>query len=138
MPRNVILLHICTLKEDHMIYGSRNIRSDRQKFLSFWTIFCPFSPLTKWKIKILKLKKTPGHIIILQKSNINENHMIYGSWDSELIGQNFLPFYPFNNPKNQNFEKMKNMPGDIINLHRCTIIWCMVPEISSIRELFVI
>ena len=31
----------------------------------------------------------------------------------------FLPFYPPNSPKNQNFEKMKKMPGDII-LHKCT------------------
>ena len=29
----------------------------------------------------------------------------------------FLPFY---SPKNQNFEKMKKMPGDIIILHMCT------------------
>ena len=33
----------------------------------------------------------------------------------------FLPFYPPNNPKNQNFEKMKKIPGDIIILHMCTI-----------------
>ena len=32
----------------------------------------------------------------------------------------FLPFYPPNNPKNQNFEKMKKRPGDIIILHKCT------------------
>ena len=29
----------------------------------------------------------------------------------------FLPLYPHNNLKNQNFEKMKNMPADIIILH---------------------
>ena len=33
----------------------------------------------------------------------------------------FLPFYPPNNPKNQNFEKMKKLPGVIIILHRCNI-----------------
>ena len=33
----------------------------------------------------------------------------------------FLHFYPPNNPKNQNFEKMKKPPGDIITLHMCTI-----------------
>ena len=34
----------------------------------------------------------------------------------------FLPFYPLplNNPKNQNFKKMKKIPGDIIILHMCT------------------
>ena len=29
----------------------------------------------------------------------------------------FFPFYPTNNPKNQNHEKMKKTPGDIIILH---------------------
>ena len=28
-----------------------------------------------------------------------------------------LPFYPPNDPKNQNFEKIKKTPGDIITLH---------------------
>ena len=32
----------------------------------------------------------------------------------------FLPFYTPNNPKNQNFQKIKNKPGDIIILHNCT------------------
>ena len=188
--------YMCTINEDHMIYGSWNIRCDRQKFLSFWAIFCPFSPLTTWKIKILTLKKTPGDIIILhictindnhmmygswgmernrhnfllfwtvfcplptygpkkkhfekmkkapediiilQMCTINDSHMMYGSWDMECHGQMFFSFWTVfslffpNNLKNQNFEKMaKKTPGDIINLHMCTIItiiWCMVPEI---------
>ena len=29
----------------------------------------------------------------------------------------FLPFYPPNRAKNQNFKKMKKKPGDIIILH---------------------
>ena len=32
----------------------------------------------------------------------------------------FLPFYSPNSLKNQNFEKMKKTPGDIIILHKCT------------------
>ena len=45
----------------------------------------------------------------------------YASWDTECDGQVFLsfwaillPFYLPNNLKNQNFEKMKKTPGDII------------------------
>ena len=39
-----------------------------------------------------------------------------------VISDRFLPFYPPNNLKNhQNFEKMKETPGDIIILHKCTI-----------------
>ena len=34
-----------------------------------------------------------------------------------LIFDHLLPFYPPNNPENQNFEKMKKMPVDIIILH---------------------
>ena len=33
--------------------------ADRHNFLSFWTIFCPFTPLTTQKIKILKKGKKP-------------------------------------------------------------------------------
>ena len=37
-----------------MMYSSWDIEHDGQNFLSFWTIFCPFTPLTTQKIKILK------------------------------------------------------------------------------------
>ena len=33
----------------------------------------------------------------------------------------FCPLTPFNNPENQDFEKKKKTPGDIIILHKCTI-----------------
>ena len=55
--------------------------------------FLPFSPLTTQKIKILKLKKTPGDIIILHISTINDNHMMYDSWNMECDRQNFLSFW---------------------------------------------
>ena len=38
--------YMCTISEYHMIYGSRNIRCNRQKFLSFWAIFFLSAP---WK-----------------------------------------------------------------------------------------
>ena len=50
----------------------------------------------------------------------NNNHdlwfLIYHARQTEffvILGY-FLPFYPSNNPENQNFEKMINVPGDII------------------------
>ena len=54
--------------------------------------FLPFNPLATWKIKTLKLEKAPGHIILLI-SNINVNHVMYGSWDMEINRQNFLAFW---------------------------------------------
>ena len=80
--------------------------------LSFRAIFCPFSSLTTRKIKILKLKKAPGDIIILHICTINDSHMMYGSWDMERNRQFFvildrlLPFYPsFYGPRKSKFWK---------------------------------
>ena len=85
--------YMCTINGDHIIYGSWNIKCNIQKFSSFWAIFCSFSPLTTWKIKILTLKKTPGDIIILHIYIINDNHMMHGSWDMECDTLNFLSFW---------------------------------------------
>ena len=105
--------YMCTINEDHMIYDSWNIRCDRQTFLTFLSIFCFFSPLTTWKIKILTSKKTPGDIVILHICTINDNHMIYSSWDIEhdrqffVILNCFLPFTlpPPHRPKKSKFLK---------------------------------
>ena len=43
---------------------------------------------------------------------------------TEIIFCHLGPFFallPPNNPENQNFEKMKKTPGDIIILHMCTV-----------------
>ena len=52
-----IILRKCTISDKHMMYGSWDIERDIQNFLLFWTIFCTFTPLTTWKIKILKRLK---------------------------------------------------------------------------------
>ena len=72
------------------------------------------------KIKILKKwKKTAREIILYMCTN----HLMYSfhdtDWDTEffIILGHFLPFYPTNNPHNQNFEKLKKAPRYIIRLH---------------------
>ena len=67
-----------------------------------------------------KMKKIAGGIIILHMFTKNHDHMMYASWDVECNRHNvlsfwtiFLPFYPTNNPENQNFEKMIKTPGEI-------------------------
>ena len=118
-PEDIIILQMCTINDSHMMYGSWDMECNRQNFLSFWTVFCPFTPLWTQKIKIFqKWKKTPADIIILQMCTMNDSHMMtYGSWDRTIS----CTFYPSNNPKNQNFRKMKKTPGDIIILYTCTI-----------------
>ena len=57
--------------------------------------------------------------------NKNHNHMRYGFWDGVRQTNffvrfgHFLPFYPPNNPINQNFEKIKNAYYTCI-LYMCT------------------
>ena len=72
------------------------------------------------------MKKTLEDIIISQMCTINDSHMMYVSWDMECNRQKFLtfwivfsPFIPPKNQKNQNSEKMKKKPWDIIILHMC-------------------
>ena len=54
---DIIILHKSTINNHYMI--SWDMKHDWQFFLSFWTVFCPFTPLTTWKIKILKNWKKP-------------------------------------------------------------------------------
>ena len=91
--------------------------------------FLPFYPPTNPENQNFeKMKKNIEDIINLHMCTINDNHMMYGSWEMECDRQTFLSFWTFfciftppNNPKNQNFEKMKKTPWDIIILHRCTV-----------------
>ena len=97
-----------------MMYGFWDMEHNRQNVLSFWTIFCPFTPLWTQKIKILekwnksletlsfytsvqpknlkfwKTEKKPGDIIILHMCTINDYHMMYSSWDMKHDRQNFF------------------------------------------------
>ena len=53
---------------------------DGQNFLPYWATFCPLHPNNLENQNFEKMKKrTPGVIIILHISTINENHMMYGS-----------------------------------------------------------
>ena len=144
-PEDIVLLHMCTINEDHMMYGSLDLKRDGQSFLQFWTFFFPLTWKTKTNLKnqnFDKMKKKPGDILILRLCNTNDDHIMYGSWDMKHHRQNFLlfwpflPFYPTNNPKNQNVEKKKKIPGDII-LHNCTkimIICYTVPGIWRVTD----
>ena len=82
--RDIIILHKSTINDNHDIWFLRYINCNRQNFLSYWDIFCPFTPLTAQKVKISeKWKKhiSYEHIIILHKCTKNHDHRLYCSWD---------------------------------------------------------
>ena len=83
----------------------------RQNILSFWTVFCPFTPLWTQKIKILKKnppKKTPGDIIILKMRTIINNYMSDPEiWSgTEKFFYYFESFFEYNAWRYHNFKKV--------------------------------
>ena len=126
----VIILHMCTINNNHMMHGSWDMTHDRCKcYFSFWAIFCPFTPLTAQKIKILKKWKKHLEIssfyicvpkIMIRRCMVPEISCMTNVIVISHFGL-FFALLPPNNPKNQNFEKMKKTPRDIIILHMCTI-----------------
>ena len=115
MPENIINLNVYH-KWHAYKYGSWDIERDRQNV-------CHFGPL----IKVLKkIKKTWRYYHVTQVCHKWQSYDVwflrYEVWQTEflVILDCFLSFYPINNSKNQNFEKLKKTHGDIIILHKCT------------------
>ena len=137
IPGDIVLLHICTKSQNHRRYSSWDTELE---FFCHFGPFFPFEPPNNLKNQNFEeIKKKPGDIIILHFCTTNDDHMSNGSWDIKhdreffVISDYFLPFYPPNNPENQNFEKMKKTPVGIIILNMSNIneIWYLryEPEI---------
>ena len=118
-PTDIIILHMCTINDNHMMYGSWDMKLDRQNFLSFWTCFFPlYLPNNPKNQNFEKLKKTPRRFIILHMCTINDNHMMHGSWDIDRDGCNcyfsfwtiFYPFAPLVATKIKKMKKNEKIP----------------------------
>ena len=101
MTWDIILLHICTINQDHMMYGSWDIKCKRQSFFVIMGHFLHFGfPNNKKNQNLEKRNKAPGDIIILHLCTTKDGHMVYGSWNIKcdrqffVILDQFLPFYP--------------------------------------------
>ena len=106
----------------------------RQNFLSFWAIFCPFTPLTTQKIKILKKLKTPLEILSFYTSVPQMKikwYMVPEIWSvTDRIFCHFGPFFPFYSPMNlENKKKQLEILSFYTNVPRIMIIGYTVPEI---------
>ena len=98
-PGDIISLHMCTINDDHMMYGFRDMECHGQIFFAILDHFLHFY--------------RPSNFYPI----INQNHMMYGSSDMECHRQNFLSFwtifYPLTNWKTNIFKKWK----------KCLEIW---------------
>ena len=90
--RYMFILHMCTINENHMMYGYWDMECDRQNFLlGHCLFFYLFNNLQNKHFE--KMKKSPGHIVILHKCAKNHNHMLYFSW--HMAHHKFLFFIHF-------------------------------------------
>ena len=112
---DIIGLHLFTINDNHTMHRSWAMKCDELIFLSFWTIFCPFTLLINPKNQNFQIiKKSPWRYYHF--THVYHKWKSYDVWFLRyraqqaqffVILEHFLPFYPLNNPKNQNFEKMK-------------------------------
>ena len=112
-PEDIIILQMYTINGSHMMYVSWNMESNRQNFSSFWTIFYTFTPLTHPKNQNFeKIKKNIWRYYHF--TQVYHKWQSYGVWflrygvkraEFFVILHSFLPFYPNDNPKIENFLK---------------------------------
>ena len=126
-PWDIIIVHMCNINDNHVMYRSWDKERDGHNFSLFWTIFCTFTPLTTRKIKILKKWKKLLEILSFYTCvpyvTIIWCMVSETSSMTDIIFCHFGPFFallPSKHLKNQNFEKMKKTPADITILHKCT------------------
>ena len=111
-PGDIIILHVCNKNYDQMIYGSWDMVHDRCDIFSFWAIFCPFTPLTPRKIKILKkwkhILEISSFCLCVPKIMIRWCTVLEIWCMTDVIIFHFGPFFallPPQQPKKSNFWK---------------------------------
>ena len=99
-----------------MLYCSWDMACDGCNYFSFWAIFCPFTPVTAWKIKIKKKNENNRwRYHHFTQCTRNHDHMLYCSWDMAHDRCNcyfsfwaiFCPFTPLTAQKIKILKKWK-------------------------------
>ena len=123
---SIIILNMSNINENIMMYDSWDMEHDRQKFFSFWTIFCPFtlsSPLTTQRIKIFKKWKQNSWRYRHFTQTTIIWYMVSEIWSApdRVFLLSWAILWTFNplTAKKWKFQKNEKKPGDIIILHNC-------------------
>ena len=146
MPVDITILHVYHKWKSYDVWFLR-YGAQQTEFFSFWTIFCPFTLLTTQKIKVLKNWKKMPRDTISHKCTINDNHMMYNTWDMKHNRQNFLSFWaifsPFTPLKYQKIKILKKrkkqleIPSFYTSEPKIMIICYTAPEIWCIMDVIV-
>ena len=85
--------HVHQKSQSHDAWLLRYIMRRREFFVILHIFSPPFTPLTTWKIKILKKCKNHLEMSSFYTWTKNHNHMMYASWDMECNRQILLSFW---------------------------------------------
>ena len=78
MPEDIIILHMCTINDNHMMYVSWRYGMMQTKVFVILDGFLPFYPTNNTDNQSFdKMKKIPGGIITLNMCTMNDNHITY-------------------------------------------------------------
>ena len=76
-----IILHIRTKNHNHMRYGSWDKEWETKFFVILGYFLSFYLPNNLQNQNFEKMRRVSGDVIILHMYAINDNHMMYGSWD---------------------------------------------------------
>ena len=132
-----ILLHMCTIDEDHMMHGSWDIRHNRQNIL-FWVIFCPLTLLANQKIKIWK-KNEKRAWRYHHFTQLYQKYSDIGRIADVIVIFHFFAFYSLTARKIKIWKKRKthqevswfykSVPKIMIIRYNYSEIWCVTDVI---------
>ena len=122
---------------NHLVYASWDMKCNTFFFWSFWDIFCSFTPLITWKIKVLKKWKRSLEILSFYTC-VPQMKIIWciapEKWRAtDILFCHFGPFFALllpKDPENWNFEMKKHL--DISSFYKYLsniMVTCKVPEI---------
>ena len=153
IPGDIVLLHICTINQDHMHpwYDVCFLRYDVQQTELFCHLgpFFSLYPSNSPKNENFKtMKKRPGDIIILREGTKNHDQMLCSSWDIVCVGCNcycsfwviFSPFTPLTAQKMRTWKKHRqisfntSVPKIMIICYTVPEIWCVM-DVTAIFHL---
>ena len=109
-PGDIIILQMCTMNGNHIMHGCWDLEHDI--ILCHFGLF--FALLPPWQTKKSKLWKNRKNCWRYHFTHVYhkwQSHDVwflrFGAWQIIFCHFGlFFPFYPLENPKNQNFEKM--------------------------------
>ena len=131
---NIIILHMYTINDNHMMKGSWDRECGGWNFLSFRTIFCPFTPQNNQKkLKFWKNKNYTWRYYhfthVYHKSHSYDVWFLrYGAW--RIIFFSFMPLKPRKIKILKNWKTRLKIPGFYTNIPKIMSICYNLPGIQ--------